>query len=283
MDTKSITLKCRAKINLSLDVTGRRENGYHDVELIFCEIPLHDTLTVSLREDGEIKLSCDDASLPTDEKNIAYRAAQMFFEAAELSCGADILLEKRIPHGAGLGGGSSDAAGVLKALNELLDKRFTDTELMQIGARLGADVPFFIIGGCALAEGIGEILTPLPECTEFTYVLAKPKESISTKFVYENLDIENRPPQLCVQAVAEGIRRGDPEMIYNNSGNILESVTAKEVPVIDEIKDCLLTLGAKISLMSGSGTTVFGVFEDAEQAAIAADEVKKFTDEVYIV
>ncbi len=283
MDTKSITIECRAKINLSLDVIGRRENGYHDVELIFCEIPLCDILTVRLRNDGEIILSCDDESLPTDENNIAYRAARKFFEETGIGCGAEIRLQKRIPHGAGLGGGSSDAAGVLKALNSLTDSGLSDEELMSIGAKLGADVPFFIIGGCALAEGIGEILTPLPECTDFTYVLAKPDESVSTKWVYENLDIENRPPQLCVQAVAEGLRRGDTEMIYNNSGNILESVTAERFQVINDIKDCLLTCGAKISLMSGSGTTVFGVFEDGETAEAAAEEVKKFANEVYVV
>lgn len=283
MDNKALTIECRAKINLSLDVTGRRDNGYHDVELIFCEIPLCDKLTVSLCEEPEIYLSCDDESLPIDENNIAYRAAQLFFEAAKAECGANIVLEKRIPHGAGLGGGSSDAAGVLKALNILTESNFSDEELMKLGTRLGADVSFFIKGGCALAEGIGEILTPLPECEGFIYILAKPKESVSTKWVYENLDLENRPPQLCVQAVAEGVRRGDTEMIYNNSGNILESVTTIKVPIINDIKDCFKLCGAKISLMSGSGTTVFGVFEDAEEARNAANEVKKFTDEVYLI
>lgn len=282
MDSGSVNLKCPAKINLSLDVIGKREDGYHDVELIFCEIELCDELTVSLRSDGVISLACDDETLPTDEKNIAYRAAQNFFDAIGEVFGADIVLKKRIPHGAGLGGGSSDAAGVLKALNKLTGNKLTEDELMQMGAKLGADVPFFIMGGSAIAEGIGEILTPLPS-VDYTYVLAKPKESVSTKWVYENLNIENRPPELCVQAVAEGMRRGDREMICANSGNILESVTAEEYPVINDIKTCFSENGAEISLMSGSGTTVFGAFSDKETATVAAEKIKEYTDEVYVV
>ena len=278
-----ITLKANAKINLSLDVLRRRENGYHDVELIFNEISLSDTVTVSLRDDKKIVLTCDDMTLPTDERNIAYRSAELFFRESKTNYGADIDIKKRIPHGAGLAGGSADAAAVLKALNSLTGNPFSQEKLMEIGVSLGADVPFCIMGGSALAEGIGEILTPLPHLEGITYVLAKPEESISTKWVYENLNLNERPENLCVQAVAEGIRRGDLEMIFKNAGNIMESVTAQKVPVITDIKRCFIENGAEISLMSGSGTTTFGVFKDAEKAEKAAQEVRKYTDEVYIV
>lgn len=280
---KSITSNCNAKINLALDVTGKRSDGYHEVQLIFCEIPLFDTLTVTLTDNSEIHLECDDITLPTDSRNIAYRAAEKFFAYTKSSHGADIRLEKRIPHGAGLGGGSSDAAGVLKCLNSLSGNPLTQDELINIGVTLGADVPFFIIGGCALGEGIGEKLTPLPSIDGVCYVLAKPKESISTAFVYQNLDLSNRPENLCVPAVAEGILRGDKKMIFENCANILESVTTKEVPVINDIKACLSSFGARLSLMSGSGTSVFGVFEDCDTARLAAESAKKYTDDVYLI
>lgn len=152
---KSISINCNAKINLALDVLGKREDGYHNVELIYHEISLWDTVTVTLRNDDKINLVCDDISLPSDRGNIAYRAAEEFFNRANIDGGADISLEKKIPHGAGLAGGSADASGVLKALNTLYDEKFTTTELMEIGAKLGADVPFCIMGGCAMGEGIG--------------------------------------------------------------------------------------------------------------------------------
>ena len=149
---KTITLNCNAKINLSLDVVGKRPDGYHNIELIFLEIPLWDEVTVTLRDDGIINLTCDDKTLPTDEKNIAYKAAKAFFKEYGENLGCDIALKKNIPHGAGLAGGSADAAGVLKGLNELLDFPFTQEKLMEIGVTLGADVPFCIMGGCAFAE-----------------------------------------------------------------------------------------------------------------------------------
>ena len=279
----TITLNCNAKINLSLDGVRKREDGYHDLELIFLEIPVSDTVTVSLRNDTEIRLSCDDKSLPCDDGNIAYRVAAAFFKSADLKLGADIELVKRIPHGAGLAGGSADAAGVLKALNELTGEPLSTDALMKLGATLGADVPFCIMGGCAFAEGIGDILTPLPTPPKLYYVIAKPDESVSTAWVFQNLDLNNRPDALCVPAVAEGIRRGNLDMIIANSGNILENVTAKHFPIINDIKDCFTENGAVLSLMSGSGTSVFGAFKTKELAASAAEAVKKYTDMVYMV
>lgn len=279
----TITLNCNAKINLSLDAIRKRENGYHDLELIFLEIPISDTVTVSLRNDGEIHLTCDDESLPCDERNLAHKAAAAFFAETGTNHGADIDVKKRIPHGAGLAGGSADAAGVLKALNTLADNPLDSDTLLKIGARLGADVPFCILGGCALAEGIGDILTPLPTPPKLFYVIAKPQESISTAWVFKNLDLNNRPNSLCVPAVAEGIKRGDINMIVNNSGNILESVTTKEVPAINDIKTSFIDSGAVLSLMSGSGTSVFGAFETEAAAKSAAKAVEQYADKVFII
>ncbi len=280
---KSITVDCNAKINLALDVVGEREDGYHELELIFLEIPICDTLTVSLRDDGKINLECDDKTLPTDNKNIAYRAAEKFLNFTGSGMGADIKLEKRIPHGAGLGGGSSDAAGVLMALNSLFDEPYETEALAKMGVELGADVPFFIYGGCALGEGIGEILTPLPAPEGFTYVIAKPRESVSTAYVYQKLDLDNRPANLCVHAVAEGLRRGDWEMICSNAENILESVTAEEMPVICDLKDVMLQNGALVSLMSGSGTAVFGIFKSRDDAKAATDAAAELAENVYLI
>jgi len=279
----SLTLNCNAKINLALDVISKRPDGYHDVELIFNEIPVFDTVTVSLRDDGKITLSCSDKTVPIGEDALSYRGAVAFFKATGLSLGADISIINNIPNGAGLAGASTDVAGVLKALNRLTGNPLSLEELMKIGGMLGADVPFCIMGGCALAEGIGEILTPLPLPPKLYYVIAKPKESVSTAWVYQNLSLDNRPEDLCVPAVAEGIRKGDLEMIVKNTGNILEAVTAKAIPVIYDIKHLFTQHGAIISMMSGSGTSVFGAFEEKASAIDAAEAVKIFTDKIYIV
>lgn len=278
-----ITLNCNAKINLSLDVVDKRADGYHNIELIFLEIPLADTLTISLRTDGLIILSCDDKTLPTDEKNIAYRAAQMFFDVLGTCCGADIILNKKIPHGAGLAGGSADAAGVLKGLNELHSYPFSTEQLMEMGAKLGADVPFCVIGGCAFAEGIGEILTPLPRPKGLHYLLVKPNESISTAYVYQNLKLVNRPDGISVRKIAEYLKSGDYEAFYDSAKNIMEAVTAEKVPAINILKQFLIENGAKIALMSGSGTTVFGVFNDLSLAENAYGIIKTEYPYTYLV
>ena len=279
----SITLNCNAKINLSLDVIGKRPDGYHNIELIFLEINLADEVTVSLRDDGKINLICNDATLPTDDRNIAYKAAMTFFYEYGKNYGADIILKKNIPHGAGLAGGSADAAGVLKSLNALLSKPFSKETLMRLGARLGADVPFCIMGGCAFAEGIGEILTPLPKPVGLYYVLVKPEQSISTAYVYQNLDLNNRSDTLNVRNIANAIKLNDKASLYKNAGNIMESVTAVKYPVINEIKAELEKNGSKKALMSGSGTTVFGIFEDFSMAKNAAEILKKNYKNVYLV
>ncbi len=280
---KTITLNCNAKINLSLDVVGKRPDGYHNIELIFLEIPLWDTISVTLKNDGIINLSCDDKTLPTDEKNIAYKAAKAFFTEYGENFGCDISIKKNIPHGAGLAGGSADAAGVLKALNQLLSSPFSQKKLMEIGVMLGADVPFCIIGGCAFAEGIGEILTPLPKPEGLYYLLIKPEESISTPYVYQNLDLNKKPETLDIRLVIKAIKENDNEALIKYSGNIMEDVTGKRCPIIYEIKDVLSKSGAKKALMSGSGTTVFGIFDNKDVAENAFDALKKRYQKVYLV
>lgn len=278
-----LSIECRAKINLAIDVIGKRENGYHDVLMIMQEVPLADRLTLRLRNDGKIILTCDKPGLPLNEDNLAYRAAKVFFELLGIFDGVDIAIEKRIPMGAGMGGGSADAAGVLKGLNALYGKPFELDKLMKLGAKLGADVPFCVMGGCALAEGIGEILTPLPMPPVLKYVIAKPEPSVSTRWVYENLDISKRPINLDVLAVADGIRNGDIATICKNSANILETVTIPQYPVIGWIKETFKESGAILSLMSGSGSAVFGIFRSDDEVEKGVEAVKQFTDEIYVM
>ena len=278
----SISLKCNAKINLSLDVIGKREDGYHNIELVFLEINLADEVTVSLRDDGNIKLICNDPTLPSDDKNIAYKAAALFFSEYGKNYGADIILKKNIPHGAGLAGGSADAAGVLRALNILLSEPFSKEKLMRLGTKLGADVPFWILGGCAFAVGIGDILTPLPKPDGLYYVLVKPEQSISTAYLYQNLDLNKRTDTLNEKNVVNAIKSNDKNAFYKYAGNIMETVTASKFPIINKIKETLIKNGSKKALMSGSGTTVFGIFESLSTAKNVAELLKKEYKNVYL-
>ncbi|MBQ4145802.1 MAG: 4-(cytidine 5'-diphospho)-2-C-methyl-D-erythritol kinase [Clostridia bacterium] len=280
---QKLAIECRAKINLAIDVIGKRENGYHDVEMIMQEIGLADKLELKLRKDGKITISTDVSFIPVNEENLAYRAAKVFFERLGRDEGVDIHIEKKIPMGAGLGGGSADAAGVLKGLNAMFGNPFEKSTLMELGTKLGADVPFCVMGGCALAAGIGEKLTPLPMPPVMKCVIAKPEPSVSTKWVYENLDYTQKPIGLNVTAVAEAIKNGDMFGLSQNAGNILENVTIPAYPVVGWIKQGLAEAGAVLSLMSGSGSAVFGLFENMEQAETGADMARRYTEQVYIV
>ncbi len=279
---EKLTLECRAKINLAIDVLGKREDGYHDVEMILKEIALSDRMTLTLRTDGKIVITSDSAALPLGEGNLAYRAARLFFDHLGRTEGVEIHIEKRIPMGAGLGGGSADAAGVLKGLNAMFGNPFNIDTLMQFGARIGADVPFCVLGGCAKATGIGEILTPLPMPPALYCVIAKPEPSVSTKWVYENLDPSKRPDGLNVSAVAEGIQNGDLSAICQNAANILETVTIPAYPIVGWIKEAFLESGAVLSLMSGSGSAVFGLFTTPQEAKDGAAQAKQYTDAVFM-
>ncbi len=281
---KKITVKCPAKINLSLDVINRRDDGYHNLEMIMHTIELYDAITICVSPSKEcsIRLSSNLSYLPTDSKNLCVKAAKLFFEATGLTAAVDISVKKNIPVGAGLGGGSADAAGTLAALNYLLDKPLSKTELAVLSKDLGADVPFFIYGGCMFAEGIGEILSPLPKLSDVVFLIAKPNYGISTPFVYKNLVLDENTPHPNTKAVLDAIRTNDLVALGNAAGNVLETVVTKKYPEIEEYKKIMFENGAVYSLMSGSGSSVFGVFNDINLAKKAATKLKKLTKQVYI-
>lgn len=280
---KNFEIKCPAKINLSLDVVSRRSDGYHNLSMIMQEIGLFDILTFEISDGNEIKLTCNDSSVPTDDTNLIIRAAKAFFDKAKISASARIHLCKNIPIGAGLGGGSTDAAGTLTALNTVFDKPLTTEELAVMAKSLGADVPFFLYGGCMLAEGIGEILTPLPTLTNAHIVLAKPPISVSTAYVYKNLVLDESIRHPDTKSALTALETGNLDLLAVSCGNVLETVTAKKYPEIDEYKKIMLRHGAAYSLMSGSGSSVFGIFADKDSANLAYNEFKGITPFAYLV
>lgn len=265
----SITVNAYAKINLGLDVLRRREDGYHDICSIMQSLMLHDTLTVKKKASKEITIHTNDPSLPVDQSNLVYKAAALFLDTISVSEGLDITLEKTIPIAAGLAGGSSDAAAVLKGLNVLYETAVPGEELMRLGKMIGADVPYCLLLGTALSEGIGERLTPLPPMPDCFILLVKPSVSVSTKYVYENLNLSGSVIHPDISTMLECLRAGDLTGLAGSMDNILQTVTIREYPVIDEIKKKMLGQGALTSLMSGSGPTVFGIFQDKEAAESA--------------
>jgi len=278
-----IKLTAHAKINLSLDVTGRLENGYHTLQMIMQTISLCDE--VELEKAGErIEILCDNPDLPCDERNICHRAAREFFYKTGLQgAGARIKIKKRIPVGAGLAGGSTDAAAVLKGLNILYHTNLQPGELAEIGLKCGADVPFCLYGGTCLAEGIGEKLTRLPSFSGVDVVVVMPEFSVSTEWVYKNYSMEDLKKHPDTKALIEAIKLKDIGKVARGMRNVLESVTTVKYPEINEIKHVLKTLGALGSMMSGSGPSVFGLFENIEKAGAAFNELKKIYKQVYLV
>lgn len=264
MAEKKITLDAPAKINLLLDIICRLPNGYHSLYMVMQSVDLCDSVEVALRDDGKINLTCSEPALPTDSKNIAYRAAEKFFEQAGLYCGADIKLTKRIPFAAGLAGGSTDAAAVLKALNTLCQTNYTADELCAIGVKLGADVPFCIKGGTMLSQDIGQVLSPLPKFKDCCIVLVKPDVSVSTKEAYEAFDTCANIRHPNCSAMLHAAANADFDGIIANVGNVFEQFI--EVPQRAEIKAIMRECGSLACCMSGSGPTVFGIFDSAEKA-----------------
>ena len=280
---KTITVNCPAKINLSLDVLGKRDDGYHNLSMIMQELSLADVIHISVSEGTQkIELSCSNPHVPIGSDNIASKAAEMFLSETGKSCHVEIHIEKNIPMGAGLGGGSSDAAGVLKALNTLFDAPLSTERLCEIGAKLGADVPFFLYGGSMLAEGIGTVLSKVPALKGAFVLLAKPQFSVSTPFVYKNLKLTEETLHPDTKAVISALDSGDLEALAKSTGNVLETVTSSMHPEIEEYKKIMVENGAVYSLMSGSGPTVFGVFEDRQKAEASAEILKNKTDEVFV-
>lgn len=281
---KELTVKCPAKVNLSLDVTSRREDGYHNLEMIMHTIKLFDTLTIVCEdsETTEITISSNLSYVPSDERNLCFKAAQLFFKETGLSAKIHIDANKKIPVGAGLGGGSSDAAGTLTALNRLMGNPLSQERLAAISKGIGADVPFFIYGGCMLAEGIGEMLTPLPQLENVTFLIAKPNFGVSTPWVYKNLVLDSTTPHPDTKAVIEAIKTCDLTSLAKHAENTLELVTLKQYPEISRYKELMIKTGAVYSLMSGSGSAVFGVYDDPEKAKKALEKFKSLTKQVYL-
>ena len=271
-----------AKINISLDVLRRRDDGYHDVKMIMQSISLFDVIDVILNHTGDINITSNKVNIPLDERNIAYKAARLFLDTTNEKRGVNIHIEKHIPVAAGLAGGSTNAAAVLIALNELFENRFSKDKLMEIGTQIGADVPLCILQGTALSEGIGEKLTILPSPEIKNILLVKPPIDVSTKWVYENLDLKNANHPDIDKAV-EFIKSQNTDDLPKVMGNILESVTETKYPVITEIKREMVSLGATVSMMSGSGPTVFGFFENEDSGKKALDFFKTKFDEVFLV
>ena len=270
-------LKALAKINLGLDVLRRKEDGYHEVKMIMQTINLHDQIHMKKIEEDEIKIRTNLYYLPNNENNLAYKAAKMLKDEFHLPGGVSINLKKVIPVAAGMAGGSSDAAAVLFGMNKMYGLKLSMQELMDRGVKLGADVPYCIMRGTALAEGIGEKLTKLPAMPKCHILIAKPPINVSTKFVYENLHAndlkpEDHPP---VDVQLEALKEGDLEKLVVNMGNVLERVTVPEYPVIDEIKQLMVENGALGSMMSGSGPTVFGIFTSYSKAKEAYEKIEK--------
>ena len=270
----SYQIKAYAKINLGLDVLRRLENGYHEVKMVMQTVGIYDELTLTRTEAG-ITVTTDKEELPTDDNNLIYKAARIMMEEYHLEGGIHIHLKKNIPIAAGMAGGSTDAAATFKGMNRLYDLDCTLEELMKLGVRVGADVPYCVLGGTALAEGIGEKLTslnPAPDC----YVLvAKPDINVSTRYVYEHLDAEGVTEHPDIDGMVEAIWEESLQGILDRMGNVLEHVTVKEYPVVGELKNRMRDLGALNSLMSGSGPTVFGIFVNERLAREAFEQMKK--------
>ncbi len=281
---EKLMLKSLGKINLGLDVLGRRENGYHDVRMVMQTVYLYDQITLTKTKKPGIALETNLFFLPVDENNLAYRAAKLLMDEFQVKEGVHISLEKHIPVAAGMAGGSSNAAAVLFGINRMFSLGLSTEELMERGVTLGADVPYCIMRGTVLAEGIGEELTPLPPMPKCYVLIAKPPISVSTKLVYEKLDsheIENHPD---IDGILEGLQEENLEKIASKMGNVLEKVTIEEYPVIAEIKDMMKEHGALNAMMSGSGPTVFGLFDNKEVARTAADKIRKskLAKQVYV-
>lgn len=270
-----ITLKALAKINLGLDVIRRREDGYHEVKMIMQTIHLFDSLVIAKSKEPGITISSNLSFLPTDKNNLIWKAGNLLMEEFGITEGVKVELTKRIPVAAGMAGGSTDGAAMLYGMNEIFDLGLSRKELMDRGCKIGADVPYCLMRGTALAEGIGEKLVSLPPMVKCPVLIAKPKISVSTKFVYENLKLDENLVHPDIDQLAEAIRQKDLPAIASNMGNVLESVTIPNYPVIAEIKQKMLDSGSVGSMMSGSGPTVFGLFEDEKTAKTAYQEMKK--------
>lgn len=273
--------KSYAKINLTLDVLGRLESGYHKVKMVMQPLNLFDLIIVKKANDS-ISVKTNIPYLPCDDKNIAYRAAELFFTETKIPGGASIKITKNIPIAAGLAGGSGNAAAVLCALNLLYDAKMTNEELLKIGLSLGADVPYCIENVTSLAEGIGEKLTKLSQIPGIPVVLVTPPISISTGDIYNRIDSAKKLSKIDTDAMISAITDFDTKKIGSTLSNVMETVTISDCPEISDIKEEMLQFGASGSVMSGSGPTVFGIFPDNLSAKVACDYFSKKYERTFL-
>ncbi|WP_287450294.1 4-(cytidine 5'-diphospho)-2-C-methyl-D-erythritol kinase [Anaerovibrio sp.] len=281
MSSDKIEIQANAKINLTLDILGTRDDGYHEVAMVMQEVSLHDNLYME-KTDGGIELEIPGSDLPADNTNLCYRAAALLMEERGLNAGVKITLDKHIPIAAGLAGGSSDAAAVLKGMNQLYGLKLSEETLCELGARLGSDIPFCIMGGTMLSTGRGEILERLPDFPEVDIVLAKPKVGVSTAWAYKTYDAGYTGPHPDNKAMIRAIEQGDILSASKLLCNVLESVTIEKHDIIDRYKREMLNKGALASMMSGSGPTVFGIAPDVSVAEKMAAAIKNIDNEAAV-
>ncbi len=279
-----ISLKALAKINLGLDVVRRREDGYHEVRMIMQTIHLYDRLDIVKTKEKDIQIQTNLSFLPVNENNLIYKAGRLLMDEFGITDGVSVKLDKRIPVAAGMAGGSTDAAAMLFGINRIFDLGLTKKQLMERGVKIGADVPYCIMRGTALAEGIGEELSALPPMVKCPVLIAKPQISVSTKFVYQNLKLDDDTIHPDIDLLIGDIKAKDLYSIAKHMGNVLETVTIPNYPVIDEIKQHMMAHGAVGAMMSGSGPTVFGLFDDEEtaKAAFKAMRSSELAKQVYL-
>lgn len=280
-----LALKAYGKINLGLDVLRKRPDGYHDLKMIMQMVDVYDDIIITKTDrKNEIIVATDKFVLENEKGNLAYMAAKLLFDEFDIHQGIEIKINKRIPIAGGMAGGSSDCATTLMGINEMFDLKLSKEDLMKRGVKLGADVPYCVLGKTAIAEGIGEILTPLPTPPSCYVIIAKPPVSVSTAFVYGNIrpdEITKRPD---IDGMAEAIKNGDLYKMSSLLYNIMEDVTVPEYPIIADIKKMMIENGALNSIMSGSGPTVFGIYDNLEKAENTMKLLKKsnLTEQLYL-
>jgi len=280
-----LALKAYGKINLGLDVLRKRPDGYHDLKMIMQMVDVYDDIIITKTDrKDEIVVATDKFVLENEKGNLAYMAAKLLFDEFNIHQGIEIKINKRIPIAGGMAGGSSDCATTLMGINKMFDLKLSKEDLMKRGVKLGADVPYCVLGKTAIAEGIGEILTPLPTPPSCYVIIAKPPVSVSTAFVYGNIrpnEITKRPD---IDGMAEAIKNGDLYKMSSLLYNVMEDVTVPEYPIIADIKKMMIENGALNSIMSGSGPTVFGIYNNLEKAENTMKLLKKsnLTEQLYL-
>lgn len=280
-----LALKAYGKINLGLDVLRKRPDGYHDLKMIMQMVDVYDDIVITKTDrKDEIVVATDKFVLENEKGNLAYMAVKLLFDEFNIHQGIEIKINKRIPIAGGMAGGSSDCATTLMGINKMFDLKLSKEDLMKRGVNLGADVPYCVLGKTAIAEGIGEILTPLPTPPSCYVIIAKPPVSVSTAFVYGNIrpdEITKRPD---IDGMAEAIKNGDLYKMSSLLYNVMEDVTVPEYPIIADIKKMMIENGALNSIMSGSGPTVFGIYDNLEKAENTMKLLKKsnLTEQLYL-